>query len=139
MKIKIDFITNSSSTAYIVFVPNNFEVTRNQAYEAYEAYDNNSYKAFSDKTFEDIEKTIESLKMGDILWSYGDDGEPDPPIYYAALEICNINSFIVGSSSIGGEGNNLIFGIQQEHVVEILKNNIDLAGLTQTITKGVEL
>jgi len=139
MKIKIDFITNSSSTAYIVFVPNNFEVTSTQAYEVYKDTRNGSDGEFTDEIFGDIEETLESLKEGDVLWSYGDDGNPDPPIYYAVLEICNINGFIVGTSSVGGEGNNSIIGIRQEDVIDILKNNIDLVDLTQTLTKGVEL
>jgi len=140
MKIKVDFITNSSSTAYVVFVPNNFKVTRNQAHKSYknEYYSDTSDKAFNDEIFCDIEDSIEELKEGQHLWSYGDEGTPGP-IYYAVLDICNINGFIVSDSEMGGEGNNSIFGIKEEQIVDILKNHIDLSDLVTTVNKGVEL
>lgn len=140
MKIKADFITNSSSTAYVVFIPNNFKTTRNQAQKVYknDYYCDTSDKAFSDKIFKDIEESLETLKEGTPLWTYGDEGTP-APIYYAVLEICNINGFIVADSEMGGEGNNSIFGIKEEQIISILKNNIDLFDLVKTVNKGVEL
>ncbi len=35
MKIKIDFVTNSSSTAFVVFIPDRFKVSWDEARDAY--------------------------------------------------------------------------------------------------------
>ena len=139
MKIKIDFVTNSSSTAYVVFIPNSFKVTREKAEEMFDAeYYAGRDEAFTDDILHDIEQSIELLKMGDYLWSYGDEGTP-PAVYYAVLSICNDNGLVVSSSEMGGEGNNSIFGIKEEQVVDILKNHMNLSELVNTANKGVQL
>jgi len=140
MKIKVDFVTNSSSTSYVVFIPDKFKVTRNEAKSIYQnGYYGQQDAEFDDETFEDIERTIEELKNGEVLWTYGDDEGTPAEVYYTALEICNTHQFIVADSEMGGEGNNSIFGIRQKNVVDILKTNIDLTNLLTTISKGVEL
>ena len=139
MKIKVDFITNSSSTAYVVFVPNKFKVNRDDARSMYrEGFYGEQDSLFGDKTFNDMKESIEELKEGKHIWTYGDEGTP-AAVYYAVLEICNRNGFIVSDSEFGGEGNNSIFGIKEEQVVEILKNHIDLNDVVNTANKGVEL
>lgn len=139
MKIKVDFVTNSSSTAYVVFIPNRFEVSREQAKELFAPqYYGGKDEDFDDDKFHDIQESIENLKEGNYLWSYGDEGTP-ADIYYCVLDICNQNGLIVSDSEMGGEGNNSIFGIKEEHIMDILKNHIDLGKLVGTVTKGVEL
>ena len=139
MKIKIDFVTNSSSTAYVVFIPNLFKVTRNEAKQLYEdSFYGQEASEFKDEIFDDIKESIETLKGGEYLWHYGEEGTPQA-VYYAVLGLCNNKGLVVSSSEMGGEGNNSIFGIKEEQVVEILKSHIDLNDVVNTANKGVEL
>ena len=139
MKIKIDFVTNSSSTAYVVFIPNRFKANREEAERLFDAqYYGGEYMEFDDDIFHDIEQSIETLKEGEYLWSYGDEGTP-AGVYYAVLEICQSNGLVVSSSEMGGEGNNSIFGIKEEQVVDILKNHMNINQIVNIANKGVEI
>jgi len=139
MKIKVDFITNSSSTAYVVFIPNRFKANREEAAEYYRTdYYAEHDPEFDDDVFHDIEQSIETLKTGEYLWQYGDEGTPGA-VYYAVLEICMRNGLVVSSSEMGGEGNNSIFGVKEEQIIDILKNHMDLNKLVNTANQGVKL
>jgi hypothetical protein len=68
MKIKTDFVTNSSSTAYIVVIPNNFKLLESVApIEKTDSYKEAfEYQCHSDEKFmlDSVNETIETLKEG---------------------------------------------------------------------------
>jgi len=137
MKIKVDFVTNSSSTAYVVLVPTNFILKREEA-EKYWGTETDNKKSMTDEQFSDVVDTLEELRDGRSIWQYGGEGTPTD-IYYVVLEACNRNGFIVSDSEMGGEGNNTTFGVKQEQVTEILSEHIDVNKLLTIAKKGVEI
>jgi hypothetical protein len=117
MKIKSDFVTNSSSTCYIVCVPNDYHVTAIDIVTA----KNNLEGYFLDDPTDDfvnlalleLPEYFEYLKEGDNLWNYGSDGA-DPNMYMLVAEICSIQGFILKSFDVSSEGNNTIQGLLPE-------------------------
>jgi len=118
MKIKSDFVTNSSSTAYIVAIPQEFVPTDEEIKEAYdfqilyagdeEVTDEQLYKELKFELFD-------FLKEGDNLWNYGEDGTHHI-LFGMAAEICMSNDFVLSLFSISGEGHNRIQGIKEEDI-----------------------
>lgn len=134
MKIKTDFITNSSSTVYIVFIPSKFFV------------DNSELQKISNKKmwypelmkpeiFDKIAEYIGILKGGDNIWYYGDDGV-DPDIFGMIVDICRNYGFVIATLDIDGEGNNIVRGIREEKINKILVENIDILSIFKLIHKG---
>ncbi len=132
MKIKIDFITNSSSSAFVVMIPNNFYTNEEEIKKVYECGldEEIEYK----RLFEEIPDCLESLKEGDNLWHYGHDGL-HPTIYNAVLELCSNHNFILSSLDMNGEGNNIIQGVKEEKIEEMLINNIDILSIFKPIQR----
>ena len=136
MKIKSDFVTNSSSTAYVVFIPNRFKANEHEIKKFYEdeLYIDEDPK-FSPLIIAEANEVIEKLKEGESIWTYSDEGLSSP-IYYTILNICQKYKMVVSSSEMGGEGNNTIFGVREEKVHEIMFNNIDMDEFFKTTAKG---
>jgi hypothetical protein len=117
MRIKSDFVTNSSSTAYIVCVPRDFRPTIEEIKKAYIHHDD-EYDDVESLTDDDIyhklpDEYFDTIKDGDNLWYYGTDGA-DSRLYSMVAEICENNGFVIAVFDIGGEGNNRIQGIKEE-------------------------
>jgi len=140
MKIKSDFVTNSSSTAYVVFVPNAFKLNPVEAEEQYtaESYGDPDNIPYSPEILLEMEECIESLKTGGELWFYGDEGTPQN-VYYAVLNLCESHKLIMNSMEVGSEGGNTIMAITEERVKEVLFNHIDMDKMFKTVAKGEEL
>jgi len=116
MRIKSDFVTNSSSTAYIVCVPKDFKPTKEEIIQAFKNADD--YDELPELTDDDIYNILpneyfDTIKDGDNLWYYGSDGA-DSRLYSMVAEICENNGFVLTIFDIGGEGNNRIQGIKEE-------------------------
>lgn len=117
MKIKSDFITNSSSTAYIVAIPNDFEPDQEDILEKFKYH--YIYKEHEEwpetQVLSEVEECIKILKKGDNLWSYGDEGT-DSRIFYTIADICNDGGFVLSIFEMSDEGNTRIQGITEEDV-----------------------
>ena len=132
MKIKLDFITNSSSSAFVVLVPNNFYADNN---EMRKLYDENCGEEITDEElFKELPECIESLKAGDNLWTYGGDG-CDADLWNTVVSLCDKHKFILASLDMNGEGNNIIQGIKEEQIEELLINNIDISSMFNMIQR----
>ena len=140
MKIKSDFITNSSSTAYVVLIPNRFQVRDS---DVKKIYANNSTEDYDEVYNMDIHEliieSIEKLKEGEELHTYGDDEETPAAVYYTILEICSNHGMIITSTDLGGEGNNTIMGIKEENVQDIMFNHIDMDSFFNTLKQGEDV
>ena len=116
MRIKTDFVTNSSSTGWIVSVPREFYPDQEKIIEVFKDHNldfDDSEEWGETRILQDFDECLEILKNGDNLWYYGDDGT-DSRIFYTMAEICEQNGFLLAVFEIGGEGNNRIEGIVEE-------------------------
>jgi len=120
MKIKTDFVTNSSSTGFIVSIPKDFVTDIKKIIEHFEYY-NHEIDMYEDtltsesRILSEFNTCLDLLKDGDNLWYYGDEGT-DWRIYNAMTEICDENGFLMAVMDISSEGNNIIKGIKEEDV-----------------------
>ncbi len=124
MKIKTDFVTNSSSTSYVVFIPDGFyadEIEISKLYEKLKGY----REATEEELYKELPECIETIKEGDNIWYYGGDGV-NATVYDIILEICSAHGFILSEMDMNGEGNNTIKGVPEETIENILANNIDI-------------
>lgn len=138
MKIKCDFITNSSSVAYVVMIPNNFYINENEIKEKYESSE--LYEASPpklEKAIKEIRECIGILKEGENLWHYGVDGV-NQTVFYMVTDICNNHDFVISSIDISSEGNNIIQGVKEEVIENMVINNIDIMSIFKLIQRGNE-
>lgn len=133
MKIKLDFITNSSSTAFVVLIPNQFYASDNEMRKLYDETLGEE-EMTDEKLFSELPECIESLKGGDNLWTYGGDG-CNPDLWNTVISICERHKFILASLDMNGEGNNIIQGIKEEQIEELLINNIDISSMFNMIQR----
>ena len=124
MKLKSDFVTNSSSTAYVVLIPENFHINEGDIEITW-----NDVQEDEDISIEQIQTEvldlIDVLKIGENIWCYGHD-YTHPEIYNTVLNLCHKNNFILTVKDFNGEGNNTIQGVQEEKVRDIILNSIDI-------------
>lgn len=136
MKIKSDFITNSSSTAYIVLVPNTYQLTKEgfeRACKEVKASDCN----FIIPDLDLCEEYFETLKEGLELFVGDYDDSINQTMWDVITNICEAEKFILGDLNIDCE--NTIKGIDQDRIEDIIFNHIDLQKIIETCNKkGVE-
>jgi len=118
MKIKSDFITNSSSTAYIVAIPNDFEPDQEDILEYFKEHNITGYASEDwpeTRILEDFSECLELLKSGDNIWNFGDEGA-DNRIFYTMSDICNDRGFVLSILELNSTDGNRIQGITEEDI-----------------------
>lgn len=116
MKIKLDFITNSSSTAYVVMIPKNFDVAKafSEISDKYSYYEEELEEQFNDSKpafLESIVSNIETLKNGSDLW--GDETKG----FGTTMEMLEL--FVVASVDISGDTGGILTGVNMKRIEEI--------------------
>lgn len=118
MKIKTDFITNSSSTAYIVAIPNDFEPDQETILEKSKEhfiYRQDEEEWPETRILEEFSECLELLKKGENIWNYGNEGA-DSRIFYIMTAICEENGFILSVFDLSNEGNTMIQAITEDDI-----------------------
>ncbi len=122
MKIKLDFITNSSSTCYIVLIPKNFNIadcisklikTDSYGDDLYDLYNNDEKNL--PKLIEDVTKNISRLQMGEELWY------DDTACFNTTVALVNQQDLIISGVDISGDMGGIINGVKMTHIEEIQK------------------
>lgn len=140
MKIKSDFVTNSSSTCYVVFVPNRFipsdEDIKKAIDEEKTYWDDDEYQPLLDdfeKTKEEVMECLELLKEGENIYrnEYGDG--VDHRIYSVVQMIVSSNGFDITSVEMPSDGGDTVVGVPEEKVIEIITSNFDITGIANLI------
>jgi hypothetical protein len=125
MKVKIDFVTNSSSTIYIVYIPKDYPITLKKMVDAF-----NDQKNWSNpEDFEPYNTThqinnefthgLNFLKNGEPL--YSSDTEV-PFIFWCAIrDVLTDEGLIIADVETGSSGQNCLFPIKENQVNEFIK------------------
>jgi len=111
MKIKNSFVTNSSSTAYVVAVPLNFEAEQEDILSKFEYHDYDREGLEETFILFEFEECMKLLKKGDNVSNHG---SLDHRIFYSIVDICEERGFILSILDLNSEGNTLIQGIEEE-------------------------
>ena len=131
MKIKPSFIPNSSSTIYIIFVPDNFlmedEYILNICEDNLNDFeDHDSFENFDQNKFiEEIQNQFESFKEGKQYIFY-DCSAVEMLEWRTLVKICENNNLIIDGIDFGISGNDVIKSISQETIIAALTNYINL-------------
>jgi len=132
MKIKMDFVTNSSSVCYVVFVPQSFKVTDKMIEDGIEEakywweFEEDEKMPTVETLKKEIEECIDLLKEGDNVYnsSYGDG--INYKSYGVLQDILDRNNLSLNSVEVAGDGETIILGINEEQISKVLLYNTDL-------------
>lgn len=122
MKIKSDFITNSSSTAYVVFVPPDFKLALSQIQETWGYKDRLQYgedegeDISPDDILGDVNESINDLRNNGSL--YSEDHHNVFWILRDAFEKLGLELAAVDSA--GGDGADTIVAVQLADIKKVL-------------------
>ena len=152
MRIKADFVTNSSSTAYVVYVPEEMVIPDNLLLECSKTgYFNEGDTVLDPETGKEIEldesnidkyaiamakQTLEKMKQGySFVSSDYDDTEVEKVEYNIASEISSKFNLEIAEVSTSGDGMNCISCITIKKINDIRKRILSEESLIGIIKK----
>jgi len=142
MKVKTDFVTNSSSTAYIVFIPNQYYPHKSEILGAYNTISDNISETplcvqdELDKLVDEVEMMFEELKeTNEGIYPYDGYGDVTWEAWSTCLHICENHDFVLEYVDIPSDNGNVIKGIPEERIWKVLSNSIDLTGILKDFIK----
>jgi len=144
MKIKTDFITNSSSTMYIFYIPESFELNKSDIFEFSEEFEwlfdenekdrVNNDASYEEYLLENLPNLFKELRTVGSLWTYGDDQGCPQSIYYIIHNILKKYDLEIQTIEIGYEGSNQLITINPDRIKQIFLAE----GLKHIQVKGTE-
>lgn len=132
MKIKMDFVTNSSSVCYVVFIPQSFVVTDKMIDEGVKEasywweFEDGEVGPTVESLRKEIDECIEALKEGDNLYTSAFSGGVDKNTFAVLQVILDSNNLSLNSVEVSGDGETIVLGIQEELINKIILANTDL-------------
>jgi len=115
MKIKQDFITNSSSASYLVFIPDSFSIkkfismiTDTEFKNALESWGASDYD--KDELIREIYEKLNSLI------SYGDIGQGDGISYDLIASILEKLELVINCPEVGGDDSGMMININSKNI-----------------------
>lgn len=134
MKLKHCFVTNSSSTSYIVFIPDSFKASHEDIMDLYsEQIDGYFDEVDEQKLVEDINEKIEGLKCGERVWEY------DEYVAFSIISgLCSYHDFILDSLDVSSDGAGIITNIKKERFLDILVSHDNLDDVMKPFIKSEE-
>ena len=122
MKIKLDFITNSSSTAYVVMMPDDFNI-HNALFKCKDSYsyqdDLCDYDDDKPKVIEYISEGISKLMAGQDLWN------DDTPCFNTIQEIVEKEDLIIASVDISSDSGGMLISADKSKIKKLLTRCTD--------------
>lgn len=128
MKIKTDFVTNSSSTAYVVYIPKKFIITEDEMLNLMYLDELDVFKDEEDETKRTQMivqlgfQILEELKNGKNFHGMDYDEDDNRDKFNIAHSICSKYNFILDDIETGGgDGNDVIIAVTREQLDKIEK------------------
>jgi len=136
MIIKNDFVTNSSSTIWIVFVPEGYLIDLDEfEHQLSENYFDETQDELKDIDIaSELEESLALLREGESVWSYHVDGL-HYAIYDTLISFLNNDGYAIKSFDVS-EGNNMIIGLNPEEAKTAFIQSIDVNEVIKVLTKG---
>ena len=135
MKIKLSFITNSSSTIFIIFVPENFVLEKQYISKVHESIlsdyeaELQLYDYFEDFNMDnfiiEIQNQFKLFKEGKRYTHYGC-SYVEGIEWRTLVKICEDNNLILTKIEMGSSGSDILKGISQESIINFLINSMSL-------------
>lgn len=134
MIIKNDFVTNSSSTIWIVYIPSNYSIDidafMEQLLEDYEEIE------LTDLMVEnELSESLDLLKSGESVWSYHVDGLHFA-IYDTLITFLSDHGHTIKAFDVSSEGSNMIVGLSSDEAKAAFLKSIDIDETFKLLTKG---